>query len=264
MKSNKKKLKSGKIYELINTLVIALLLAGLIRTVLFQPFWIPTGSMKPNLLVGDFLFVNKFAYGFSRYSCPFSSLCQFSGRIFFSEPRRGDVVVFRHPFNGKDYIKRLIGLPGDKIKIENGVVFINEEEIKQDKLTDFIEEKKVQGSMNSLPMCANFVPIGSKNCIKYQAKEKLSEGIEYSILDLGQQKDDNTQDFIVGKGKYFFMGDNRDNSLDSRRDRQFGGVGLVPAEYLIGKASIVIFSSKGRSIFYFWTWRKDRFFKVIN
>ena len=167
MKSNKKNLKSGPIYELINTLVIALLLAGLIRTVLFQPFWIPTGSMKPNLLVGDFLFVNKFAYGFSRYSCPFSSLCPFSGRIFFSEPRRGDVVVFRHPSNGKDYIKRLIGLPGDKIKIENGVVFINEEEIKQDKLTDFIEEKKIQGSMNSLPMCANFVPIGSKNCIKY-------------------------------------------------------------------------------------------------
>mgnify|MGYP001161104851 FL=1 len=264
MKSNKKNFKPGPIYELLNTLVIALILAGLIRTVLFQPFWIPTGSMKPNLLVGDFLFVNKFSYGFSRYSCPFS-MCPIVGRIFFSEPKRGDVVVFRHPRSGKDYIKRVIGLPGDKIKIEDGVVFINEEEIKQSKLPNFIEEKREQGSMKSIPQCANEpVPMGSLNCIKYQSTEKLPEGLTYSILDLGQEMGDNTQDFIIGERQYFFLGDNRDNSLDSRFDSQFGGVGLVPAKYLIGKASIVIFSSKGRSIFYFWTWRKDRFFKVIN
>ncbi len=264
MTAKKKNLKSGPVYELVNTLVIALLLAGLIRTVLFQPFWIPTGSMKPNLLVGDFLFVNKFSYGFSKYSCPFS-ICPIPGRIFFSEPKRGDVVVFRHPRSGKDYIKRLIGLPGDKIKIENGKVFINEEEIKQNKLPNFIEEKREQGSMKSIPQCANEpVPIGSLNCLKYQASEQLPEGVTYSVLDLGQEMGDNTQAFIIGEREYFFLGDNRDNSLDSRFDSQFGGVGLVPAEYLIGKASIVIFSSKGSSIFYFWTWRKDRFFKVIN
>jgi len=264
MKSKKNKKNAGPIYELINTLVVALLLAGLIRTILFQPFWIPTGSMKPNLLVGDFLFVNKFSYGFSRFSCPFS-LCPIKGRLFFSEPNRGDVVVFRHPKSGKDYIKRLIGLPGDKIKIENGLVFINEEEVKQKNLPNYIEKKRAQGSMKSIPQCANEpVPIGSDNCIKFQASEKLPGGLTYRVLDFGQEIGDNTQDFIIGENQYFFLGDNRDNSLDSRFDRQFGGVGLVPAEYLIGKASIVIFSSRGSSIFYFWTWRKDRFFKVIN
>jgi signal peptidase I len=249
---------------LINTLFIALLLAGLIRTTLFQPFWIPTGSMKPNLLVGDFLFVNKFSYGFSRYSCPFS-LCPINDRIFFSEPKRGDVVVFRHPVSGKDYIKRLIGLPGDKISIQDGVVFVNEEELRKTVLPNYIENKQAQGSMKSIPQCANEpVPIGNNNCIKHQAQERLPSGKSYKVLDFGQQIGDNTQDFIIGEGKYFFLGDNRDNSLDSRFDRQFGGVGLVPAKYLIGKASIVIFSSRGTSIFYFWTWRKDRLFKVIN
>mgnify|MGYP002031311545 CR=1 FL=1 len=148
MRSKKQNIKSGSIYELVNTLVVALLLAGLIRTILFQPFWIPTGSMKPNLLVGDFLFVNKFSYGFSRYSCPFS-LCPIAGRIFFSEPKRGDVVVFRHPRSGKDYIKRLIGLPGDKIKIINGQIIINDNKIYKEKTENFIDVDK-KGSKKRL------------------------------------------------------------------------------------------------------------------
>ncbi len=260
----KQKIKKNSIYELINTLIIALVLAGLIRTILFQPFWIPTGSMKPSLLVGDFLFVNKFSYGFSRYSCPFS-ICPISGRLFFSEPKRGDVVVFRHPKSGKDYIKRVIGLPGDKVRLLKGKLFINESMLDREGLPDFIEAKSEQGSMKTVPQCANEpVPFGNKNCIKYQSLEKLENGKSYKILDLGQNIGDDTPDFIIGKDEYFFLGDNRDNSLDSRFDRQFGGVGLVPKEYLIGKASLILFSSSGSSIFYFWSWRKDRFFKVIR
>ena len=260
----KQKTKKNPIYELINTLIIALVLAGLIRTLLFQPFWIPTGSMKPSLLVGDFLFVNKFSYGFSRYSCPFS-ICPISGRIFFAEPKRGDVVVFRHPKSGKDYIKRVIGLPGDKVRLLKGKLFINESMLVREGLPDFIEAKSEQGSMKTVPQCANEpVPFGNKNCIKYQSLEKLENGKSYKILDLGQNIGDDTPDFIIGKDEYFFLGDNRDNSLDSRFDRQVGGVGLVPKEYLIGKASLILFSSSGSSIFYFWSWRKDRFFKVIR
>ena len=264
MRSKKVKENKNPVFEVFNTLIIALLLAGIIRTILFQPFWIPTGSMKPNLLVGDFLFVNKFAYGFSRYSCPFS-VCPISERIFFSQPKRGDVVVFRHPKSGKDYIKRVIGLPGDKIRLLNGQLFINEEKIIREDLPNFLEKKREQGSMKTVPQCANEpVPFGNDNCIKYQSLEKLENGKAYRILDLGQEIGDNTPDFIVGEDEYFFLGDNRDNSLDSRFDRQFGGVGLVPKEYLIGKASLILFSSRGSSIFYFWTWRKDRFFKVIR
>ena len=245
----KQKIKKNPIHELINTLIIALVLAGLIRTILFQPFWIPTGSMKPSLLVGDFLFVNKFSYGFSRYSCPFS-ICPISGRIFFSEPKRGDVVVFRHPKSGKDYIKRVIGLPGDKVRLLKGKLFINESMLVREGLPDFIEAKSEQGSMKTVPQCANEpVPFGNKNCIKYQSLEKLENGKSYKILDLGQNIGDDTPDFIIGKDEYFFLGDSRDNSLDSRFDRQFGGVGLVPKEYLIGKASLILFSSSGSSIF---------------
>jgi signal peptidase I len=110
--------------ETIKTIVYALLIAGIFRTLFFQPFWIPSGSMKDTLLIGDFLFVNKMAYGYSRHSCPFS-MCPFSGRIFGNEPERGDVVVFRHPVNNSDFIKRVVGLPGDRIQMQNGVLYIN-------------------------------------------------------------------------------------------------------------------------------------------
>ena len=115
---------------------------------------------------------------------------------------------------------------------------------------------------NSLTPASRYC--GNKDCFKYQSLEKLENGKSYKILDLGQNIGDDTPDFIIGKDEYFFLGDNRDNSLDSRFDRQFGGVGLVPKEYLIGKASLILFSSSGSSIFYFWSWRKDRFFKGIR
>ena len=135
----------------------------------------------------------------------------------------------------------------------------------REELSDFVEKKIEQGSMKTVPQCVNEpVPFGNENCIKHQSLEMLDNGKSYRILDLGQNIGDDTQDFIIGDDEYFFLGDNRDNSLDSRFDRQFGGVGLVSKEYLIGKASLILFSSRGSSIFYFWTWRKDRFFKVIR
>ena len=145
------------IKEFIKTILFALLIAGLIRTLFFQPFWIPSGSMKPNLLIGDYIFVNKFVYGYSKYSCPFS-LCPFEGRIFYSEPKRGDVVVFRHPANGKDYVKRLIGLPGDEISIKNGRLTLNGKKSILKKLISLLKKEK-QGPLNHSQMqqCTSFI-----------------------------------------------------------------------------------------------------------
>ena len=153
------------IYNNVKTLLGALFIAILIRSLFFQPFWIPSGSMKPNLLIGDYIFVNKFIYGYSKYSCPFS-LCPFEGRIFYSEPKRGDVVVFRHPENGKDYVKRLIGLPGDEISIKNGRLTLNGKKIDTQKINFFIEKKEKQGPLESIPRCSNApVSLGAE-CLK--------------------------------------------------------------------------------------------------
>ncbi len=151
--ATKSKTKGG-IVELVKTIVYALLLAGVIRTLFFQPFWIPSGSMKPTLLIGDFLFVNKMAYGYSRHSCPFS-LCPFAGRILASEPDRGDVVVFKHPTNGTDYIKRLIGLPGDTVADGDGILILNGEPVPQEPAAVFTEVNEPQGPMGSMPRCMN-------------------------------------------------------------------------------------------------------------
>jgi len=250
--------------ETIKTVVYALLIAGVFRTLFFQPFWIPSGSMKDTLLVGDFLFVNKMAYGYSKYSCPFS-LCPINGRLFASEPERGDVVVFRHPSKGTDYIKRLIGLPGDQIQMVDGVLNINGQAVQLQKLDDFVEIKEAQGPQGSYPRCSN-QPVGEGGeCRKERFAETLPGGNTHNILNVENNPfGDNTRVFNVPEGQYFFAGDNRDNSLDSRFSLQAGGVGFLPAEYLIGRADRVIFSSSGKSLFYFWTWRGDRFFKAVN
>ena len=259
----KKQSKSGGIIEFIKTIFYALLLAGVIRTLLFQPFWIPSGSMKPSLLVGDFIFVNKFSYGYSRYSCPFS-VCPISNRIFSKSPKRGDVVVFRHPVNGKDFVKRLVGLPGDKVLVKDGRLIINNEVLKYELLDDFIENKNKQGPLDSIPRCKNApVPLGSP-CLKTQLKEKMPDGLSYSVLDIGSFFGDNSPEFTVPKDNYFFLGDNRDNSLDSRFGLSSGGVGFVPSKYLIGRVDRIIFSSAGRSMLFFWTWRSDRFFRSVS
>ncbi|WP_375261006.1 signal peptidase I [Palleronia sp.] len=255
--------KEGGILETVKTVVYALLIAGLFRTLFFQPFWIPSGSMKDTLLVGDFLFVNKMAYGYSQYSCPFS-LCTFiDGRWLGSEPERGDVVVFRHPVTGSDFIKRLIGLPGDRIQVRDGVLYINGEEVPQEEAGTFVETFEKQGPVGNLPQCENAGVALGEDCLKSRYLETLPNGVTHSILNVRDSRLDNTPVYTVPEGHFFFMGDNRDNSTDSRVSQNAMGVGFVPFENLVGRADRVIFSSAGKSMLFFWTWRLDRFFEKI-
>ncbi len=268
------------ILETVKTVVYALLIAGVFRTLFFQPFWIPSGSMKQTLLIGDFLFVNKMAYGYSFASCPSvivpsvglnidaQKLCGvFDGdntRLWGGDPERGDVVVFRHPTTGRDYIKRLIGLPGDKVQITRGIVQINGEAVPQVPDGNFEELMELQGPQGLRPRCANGAVGQGGICIKERAIETLPNGKSYAVLNINDQASDNTGIYTVPAGHYFFMGDNRDNSADSRLAQTAGGVGFVPYENLIGRADGIAFSSGGRSMLFFWTWRSDRFFKGIK
>ncbi|WP_137702499.1 signal peptidase I [Marimonas lutisalis] len=266
--------------ETIKTIVYALLIAGVFRTVFFQPFWIPSGSMKDTLLIGDFLFVNKMAYGYSYASCPSIRLPQVgldidaedicgwmksdNSRIWGGAPERGDVVVFRHPVTGTDYIKRLIGLPGDKVQMKDGVLHINGDPVKIEAAGTFTEIFEPQGPEGRTPQCENG-PVGAGGiCEKSRYWETLPEGTRHAILNVTDRRSDNTPVFSVPEGHYFFMGDNRDNSTDSRFAQTAQGVGFVPYEDLIGRADRIMFSSAGRSMLYFWTWRSDRYFKAIE
>ena len=250
--------------ETVKTIVYALLIAGFVRTIFFQPFWIPSSSMKDTLLIGDFLFVNKMAYGYAQVSCPFS-MCPISGRILGKEPELGDVVVFRHPVNGQDYIKRVMGLPGDKIQVKEGIVIINGQALPQERDGVFEETFARQGPLGNYPQCANGVVGTGGTCVKEKYIETLPDGRKHSVLNIRNSvgAPDNTDVYTVPEGHFFFMGDNRDNSTDSRVPQVAFGVGYVPFENLIGRADRIMFSSAGRSMLFFWTWRSDRFFKEI-
>ncbi|TPW32001.1 signal peptidase I [Pararhizobium mangrovi] len=235
--SDKTKKKESALGENIKVIVQALLLALVIRTFLFQPFSIPSGSMMPTLLVGDYMFVSKFAYGYSTYSLPMS-LDLFNGRIWSEKPERGDVVVFRLPSDPSvDYVKRVIGLPGDSIQMKDGVLNINGKPVPKERDGTFHPTGRYDTGQE--------VPV---------FKETLPNGKSYDTLDLTPNSPgDNTRVFHVPKGHYFMMGDNRDNSLDSRFD-----VGYVPFKNLVGRANIIFFSIRGDvSPLEFWKWPTD-------
>lgn len=266
--------------DTVKTVFWALVIAGIFRTLFFQPFWIPSGSMKDTLLIGDFLFVNKMAYGYSYASCPSiriqrlgvdigaDDFCGFiedrEERIFGSDPERGDIVVFRHPVDGRDFIKRLIGVPGDRIQMIDGVLQINDVPVQVVPDGVFTEIMEPQGPLGLRPQCANG-PVGfGAVCEKNRSIETLPNGVSHAILDIGSRATDNTGVFTVPEGQFFFMGDNRDNSTDSRVAQTDRGVGFVERKDIVGRADRVMFSSAGRSMFAFWTWRSDRFFKALD
>lgn len=236
--------------EIVKTIVFALLIAMVLRIFLFQPFTIPSASMEPNLYEGDYIVVSKWSYGFSKHSIPFSPPL-FDGRIMGSAPKRGDIVVFKLPRDNKtDFIKRVIGLPGDRIQMIANKLYINDKPV-QDVVVSRTEIDDIFGPR----------PVT-------EVRETLPEGKSFMTQDFGPGNDlDDTPVYEVPAGHYFMMGDNRDNSIDSRVE-QSSGVGMVPAENLVGKAQIILFSWKpGSSFVKPWTWlnvRLDRFFNVLH
>ncbi len=239
--------KSGGLGETVSVIVQALILALVIRTLLFQPFSIPSGSMRPTLLEGDYLFVTKWAYGYSRYSLPFSPNL-FSGRVFGSAPERGDVAVFKYPPNPSlDYIKRVVGLPGDRIQVIDSVLTINGVPVKREKV----------GEIDDIDITERPEPVEVY-------RETLPNGVSYDTLDLTPNGfSDQTREVVVPEGNYFMMGDNRDNSADSRV------FGFVPEENLVGRANIIFFSiAGGASPLEIWKWpslmRPSRLFNSVE
>ena len=242
--------KSGGIGETIKTVVYAVVIAFGVRTFAYEPFNIPSGSMIPTLLVGDYLFVSKFSYGYSRYTVAFGAPL-FDGRLFYTKPERGDVAVFKLPRDNKtDYIKRIIGLPGDRIQVIGGILHINGEAVKRDRVEDFVTTDQF-GRQVRVAQYVETLPNGRKHNI-----------IEES--DTGSL--DNTQVYTVPENHFFAMGDNRDNSLDSRVSSM---VGFVPVENLVGRAEFLFFSiDEGSSFWEFWKWpwsvRFGRVFDGVN
>ena len=241
-----------EVVEIVKTVFYALLIALVLRVVLFQPFTIPSASMEPTLLEGDYIIVSKYSYGYSRHSIPFSPPIG-DGRLFGRTPERGDIIVFKLPRDGHtDYIKRLVGLPGDRIQVKDGALHVNGKAVTREPLGPGVTE---------------FAGGYTRTVMRY----KETQGAHtYTTYDFGPDGDlDNTGQFIVPEGHYFFMGDNRDNSQDSRVPREQMGVGMVPAENLVGKAQIILLSwNREAALFKPWTWvteaRPSRFFHLLK
>jgi len=232
------------------TLFYALIIAIFIRSIFIQPFYIPSSSMEPNLLVGDRLFVTKYSYGYSKHSFPFSPNL-FKGRIMFSEPKRGDVIVFKTPADNRtDYIKRLIGLPGDEIQFIDGNLYVNNNQI-----------------IKTLVSSIDVIFCGNQTIKVNTFEEKLPNGKKYKATYRKEYSFQNSDKFLIPENHFFFLGDNRDCSKDSRF---LSEVGYVHKNNLVGKAQILFFSSdyKIGSILKFWQWkeilRTKRFFKLIK
>lgn len=239
--------KTGGIGETLRTVVYAVLIALVVRTVAFEPFNIPSGSMIPTLLVGDYLFVSKYSYGYSRHSMPFS-FPPFEGRVLGEPPERGDTAVFKFPGDDTtDYIKRVIGLPGDTVQMRGGRLYINDELVPRERVEDYV----YRDARGNVLRFAQFI-------------ETLPNGVKHRIIEAGDTGPyDDTPVFKVPEGHYFMMGDNRDNSADSRAD-----VGFVPAENFVGRAEFLFFSTDGSArLWEVWQWpfaiRWDRLFDSL-
>lgn len=243
--------KKDGVWENIKTVIYAVLIALTVRSFAYEPFEIPSGSMIPTLLVGDYLFVSKLSYGYSKHSLPFSPPI-FDGRVFEDMPERGDVAVFKNDLaNGDNYIKRIVGLPGDSIQVIQGVLHINGAPVRRERIADFVMNEGGSGAARKVPSYT----------------ETLPNGRSYRIIEmLGDQGSlDNTQLYQVPEGHVFGMGDNRDGSQDSR---MLQSVGYIPIENLVGRADRIFFSLEGGGFFEFWRWpfdlRFNRFFEAIE
>lgn len=237
--------EKGEISEFIKTALIAVTIALIIRSIFFEPFHIPSGSMKPTMLVGDYLFVNKPAYGYSKYSFPFG-IAPIEGRVWSGNPKRGDIAVFALPTNTSiDYIKRIVALPGETVMVSRGRLFINDELVPREIAIDSTDT--------------------DSNVTKYI--ETLPGGIKHMIYEVSDHEAlDNTDIYTVPEGHYFMMGDNRDNSQDSRVSSR---VGYVPLENIIGRADFLFFSTNGYAhLLEIWKWpwsiRYNRLFMDID
>ncbi|MCC7048047.1 MAG: signal peptidase I [Alphaproteobacteria bacterium] len=237
--------------ETVKTVLYAVLIAVVVRTVAFEPFNIPSASMVPTLLIGDYLFVSKYSYGYSRYSLPFG-LPLIPGRVFSALPERGDVAVFKLPKDNKtDYIKRIVGLPGDRIQVKGGLLYINDQPVVRERIADLVESDGFGNERR-----------------RFQYIETLPNGRKHRIIEVSDREpnSDDTAVYQVPKDHLFAMGDNRDNSLDSRYIAQ---VGYVPIENLVGRAEMIFFSTDGSAAWWeFWRWpfsvRFGRLFQGIQ
>jgi len=256
--------------ELIKTIVYAVLIALGFRSIAYEPFNIPSESMLPGLMVGDYLFVSKYPYGYSRFSFPLG-IVPIKGRILGGDVERGDVIVFKLPSdNSTDYIKRVIGLPGDVVEVRQGTVYINGKPIKRER----VEDRVIKVSPNTDCLKNIFYRVreadGTITCRYPQFRETLPSGRSYMTLDLTPNGiRDTTRPYFVPAGHYFVMGDNRDDSADSRMSAEESGVGYLPAENIVGRAEFLFFSTNGEAHLWTpWKWYKtvrwDRLFQAVE